>query len=176
MISVRLLKRRKRICRIMLRWIAACVIALFGATSAWMGSNSSTTSGPGEPAMNFTEPDAPQAAPVAPQLNGDGVLDTPGVVARLVPALANEMTGAVKNGDARETLGQFCRWIISGEALHSQSFWLFWSVMGLGVVAVMCCSLVDHFMQWRHHVEARTAGAAGFTVPSDETKEDSTPQ
>jgi hypothetical protein len=175
MISVRLYKRRKRICQTTVLWGSACIIAMLGATSAWMGLKNSATSGRAVPAMDLSEPDIPQATPPTPQVNGDGVLDTPVVVVKLVPALASEVGASVKSGDAREALGQFCRWITSGEALRSEVFWMFWSVMGLGVVAVMCCSLVEHFLQWRRRLEVRSAGAGGpdGTLPTDETEQDS---
>jgi hypothetical protein len=172
MISVRLYRRRKRICQTTVLWISASVIAVLGATSAWIGSNGSATSGHVASAMDLGEPEVPQATPAPPQVNGDGVLDTPVVVVKLVPALANEMTGAIKRGDARIALGQFCGWIFSGEALRSESFWLFWSVMGLGVMAVMGCSLVEHFREWRHRLEAQSAGGLEGSVPSDEAEQD----
>jgi hypothetical protein len=173
MISVRLYKRRKRICRTTVMWISACILAMLGAMGTWVGSKGGSMSGHVVPAMDLGEPDFAQAAPTTPQVNGDGVLDTPGLVVKLVPALTSEAAVALKNGDAQEALGQFCRWIISGEALHSQSFWLFWFVMGLGVVAVMCWSLVEHFIQWRHRLEMQKAGGPEGTVPSDETEKDS---
>jgi hypothetical protein len=171
MISARLYKRRRRICQTTVMWTSACILALLGATTAWVGLKSGATSGRVVPAMDLSEPDFPQAAPVTPQVNGDGVLDTPRVVVKLVPALADEAAVAVKSGDASEALGQFCRWIASGEALRSQPFWLFWSIVGMGIIAVMCCSLAEHFMEWRHRLEMRRAGGPDDTVPADETEE-----
>jgi hypothetical protein len=173
MISVRLYKRRKRICQTTVLWTSACVIAMLGAMGTWIGSKSGATSGRSVPAMDLGEPDITQATPATPQVNGDGVLDTPVLVVKLVPALTSEAAVVLKNGDAQEALGQFCRWIFSGEALHSQSFWLFWFVMGLGVVAVMCWSVVEHFIEWRRRLEMQKAGGPEGAIPSDEAERDS---
>jgi len=174
MISVRLYKRRKRICQTTVLWISASILAMLGAMSASLGLKGGGISGRVVPAMDQSEPDVPQMVPVTPQVNGDGVLDTPGLVAKLMPALADEAFVAVRSGDARQSASQFCHWIATGEALHSQPFWLFWSIVGLGIIAVMGCSLVEHFMEWRHRLGLRKAGGPEGAAPAAGAEKEST--
>ena len=111
----------------------------------------------------------PHIAVTSLPVNGDGMEDTPRVVSRLIPALVGEAADAVHRGDAAEALRQFNRWIASGEALHSGAFWIFWSVLGAGMLGLGCWSLLNQFVMWRLALRLPKAGGTHEPDATDHT-------
>lgn len=165
-------RRQRQFCRSAVLW--SCAIAAAMLSFAGWRQAPPLKEDLSPPPVHLTNVDAPGDADVpAPRVNGDGVLNTPQVVAKLVPALASEAARAVENGDLREALRQFAHWMTSGEALHSQPFWLFCSIIGAGLMALACHAWVSHLLERRHRLRMRSAGGADDIVAVGEA--DSSP-
>ncbi len=167
MISVRLYKRRKRRCQVTTLWCSAVVLTTLAIASAWYAGRGNHGRATVAPAMDLGEPDMPQTAAVSLPVNGDGMGDTPHVVFRLVPALIGEAAGAVHRGDAGEAFREFNTWIASGKALHSGAFWIFWAVLGAGMLGLGCWSVVNQCLNARFALRLPKASGTDEPVPTD---------